>query len=1526
MPIATSLQSRGTLNHTRLKNLSSDDHTHYLLIDGTRAMTGNLNLNSNKITLLGDPTLLTDAANKSYVDSKIQGLEWQDSVLDKDETDPSGLSPSVGDRYIVGTGAIGVWAGHDDEIAEWNGSSWDFTIPLEGYACWVEDENRLYVYNGSAWVLFGSTLDHGALQGLADDDHTQYLILTGIRPMTGDFQLGGNNVTSSGAIGIKPNSDTDDYIQFLTVSNIPRIRSVGGPFYINDDAANPVNFFSDASEGEIPWVSIHGYVTGSSSAVEALRFGLSDDNNAGGVNYAYIRALENSLVLSESPPSSFDFSAYGNGFKMIVANNDVTNDSIGILRAEGGATPLFSIISNSAISFRPNNDLNDYITFTTIGSIPRLRTPGSILYINDDAKRAVHFFGQINLAGGTTYKIEDDGDTTLKDVTLQTLNATYNSSGIIANLRTTNQDISLRIGDLSAYGYYWKYTGSGAGIENRLELWSENQEGSDIQIYSIKQDGNIFWKNVNIYLASGTLYKIENTGDATLKNLTVNSIISNHTTQQKLEFFRSDATDVNLAPYITFGRGTSNRWRIQSSHDSSGHVTDVEFVSISNAGVSLDGYGDFVFKPDEVESVRFHANKRVTFQDQVNFAGGTTYKIENDGDIFFKDVDAASLSVSGTSVINSSREIENCTKATIDNVIINATTVTSTDTMTVGAAATKSIFIDSGDYYTFRDVDASYTTRFQINSADGKITVMGGFGPIDVNFANGTTYKVTSTGDAYFDDLFLTNGKLIDAVNDFVIQSTNQHFFHTAAQGYSHIFNEDSANADLVVGVYAEYSSNRSYDGKIIIYGAEAGAFQNRLTLHMDGPTAKIQFGSGASKTLEIFNDTTKVIDINTSNHTSFYKTVSLPSTITAGNILSVTNSATLAGTLRGIDMDLSGVTPGTFDLRGISVLLPATYSSGIEYAGYFSGDGKIVKICNDTWALQVETGGNTALGGQVYITGNTYFAGGSTYKVSNVGDAVFRNIAADSIIRVDTTTDESVVLNATDNGWAYIGFKHSNARKAFIGIDNVEDLRVTAETANLKLSCAGSFDFTANDLNFAGGTTYKVSSTGVATLNIAADDATYTGIVTSDSGVLKYRTKAEIASDIQGSIDHGSITGLGDDDHTQYLLADCSRTLGGVLTPDGNGTRDLGTSGARFKDFYLSGNLSDATNTLTVANAKTAYDHSQIVTGNPHSLDIDDLGNVNITSVQDGDMLQYDSTPGEWKNIPSVTDHGGLTGLTDDDHSQYFMVTGRTNENLGFNGTGKITSNDSDTLWQLGRAALGYNATDTDEACFAHRDNMSNVNYALKQDAAGATIVNAKTGQSVKQAVNDTEVTDVNASGLQLGGGGARVNDIDTAMATDPADDELLTAEAISEYADVAHCHIFYPYGNTALSVNYGASYDMGSGSDDNQLAGTIQLPANWRKTSATLYVLYNMGSTTGDYSVEWSISQFKSGETASSWNILNASTIHDFTNPATVNKLATHSSISLTSLEPGDKIGFLIDADASNTPNLNIYAVWIE
>jgi hypothetical protein len=156
---------QSAIDHGALSGLAGDDHPQYILADGTRAFSG---------TVAGvTPTTSSHLATKGYVDGLIQGLDWQDSILDRDLT-TAPVSPSAGDRYIIaGTG--GGWSGGAvGDIAIYSGSVWAFQVPNQGFAAWVEDQDMLYVYNGSAWVVFGSTVDHGNLIGLADDDHTQY--------------------------------------------------------------------------------------------------------------------------------------------------------------------------------------------------------------------------------------------------------------------------------------------------------------------------------------------------------------------------------------------------------------------------------------------------------------------------------------------------------------------------------------------------------------------------------------------------------------------------------------------------------------------------------------------------------------------------------------------------------------------------------------------------------------------------------------------------------------------------------------------------------------------------------------------------------------------------------------------------------------------------------------------------------------------------------------------------------------------------------------------------------------------------------------------------------------------------------------------------------------------------------------------------------------------------------------------------------------------------------------------------------
>jgi hypothetical protein len=143
----------GTLHHHNLTGISDDDHSQYILATGARAFTG-------KVTGV-TPTETNQLATKSYVDSAVQGLDWQESVLDI--TTNALATATTGFRYISSE-TSGGWT--INNIYEYNGATWDETAASEGFAAWVEDEDILYTFNGSAWVKFGSTITHENLNAV----------------------------------------------------------------------------------------------------------------------------------------------------------------------------------------------------------------------------------------------------------------------------------------------------------------------------------------------------------------------------------------------------------------------------------------------------------------------------------------------------------------------------------------------------------------------------------------------------------------------------------------------------------------------------------------------------------------------------------------------------------------------------------------------------------------------------------------------------------------------------------------------------------------------------------------------------------------------------------------------------------------------------------------------------------------------------------------------------------------------------------------------------------------------------------------------------------------------------------------------------------------------------------------------------------------------------------------------------------------------------------------------------------------
>ncbi len=154
--------------------------TQYALVSGERAFTNPVGG--------ATPTSSAHLATRGYVDDLFLGHKWQDPVLSRfDPTATLPVAPVVGDRYLATATAntwtinriyqcvtAGTWVGQIE------------TTPTEGYALEVVDENLVYWFNGTSWTNLGTSISHSSLVGLTSgDDHTQYLLATGARALSG---------------------------------------------------------------------------------------------------------------------------------------------------------------------------------------------------------------------------------------------------------------------------------------------------------------------------------------------------------------------------------------------------------------------------------------------------------------------------------------------------------------------------------------------------------------------------------------------------------------------------------------------------------------------------------------------------------------------------------------------------------------------------------------------------------------------------------------------------------------------------------------------------------------------------------------------------------------------------------------------------------------------------------------------------------------------------------------------------------------------------------------------------------------------------------------------------------------------------------------------------------------------------------------------------------------------------------------------------------------------------------------------
>lgn len=107
------------------------------------------------------PFLLPSQAQKHVTHNEALSLldvAVQTAVVDRDRTDPPG-SPAPGECHIVAAPATGDWAGHEGEIAQFDGSGWAYFAAKPGWRAQVLAESRPVVFDGTGWQAHVSVPD-----------------------------------------------------------------------------------------------------------------------------------------------------------------------------------------------------------------------------------------------------------------------------------------------------------------------------------------------------------------------------------------------------------------------------------------------------------------------------------------------------------------------------------------------------------------------------------------------------------------------------------------------------------------------------------------------------------------------------------------------------------------------------------------------------------------------------------------------------------------------------------------------------------------------------------------------------------------------------------------------------------------------------------------------------------------------------------------------------------------------------------------------------------------------------------------------------------------------------------------------------------------------------------------------------------------------------------------------------------------------------------------------------------------------
>jgi hypothetical protein len=657
--------------------------------------------------------------------------------------------------------------------------------------------------------------------------------------------------------------------------------------------------------------------------------------------------------------------------------------------------------------------------------------------------------------------------------------------------------------------------------------------------------------------------------------------------------------------------------------------------------------------------------------------------------------------------------------------------------------------------YPNTDFSGSPTTRMSIDDSGNVVFGAGNatfgtgniqFGNGHAYFAGGTTYKVESDGDAFFKTVQVTT---TTEENVFTFNNVTEDRFaiyYTVNEEISFRVAENTGGSMSTV-LQLGRSSGVTYArvGKLELatsshYLTSSNGnlhsvnFENRCTFD-EGFTitvndsamttaGQIQIKTGAP----VYGQNTTCIDMLSENYDiladrwqgiNMESSVKIEGTGIAGgawrgirmflpsNFLSGSNNSEQ---IEGILLDFDGIDISSKNdhllFYGLNVLMPSTYNASdtVTYNSKFTGDGRTVVVCDNSYALNISGAVNVSTGG-LTLSGDLSVTGATT-----------------------------ITLTGT----------------------NINLTGITAVSGNFSVTGATTIALSGTNINL----------TGITAVTGALTATSYGGI--TEANLLD----KSVTETISGAYTFTNATVIEDN-------SDVSRN---ALTIYRNSS-PITTASSTHRSIYIVNDEGiEATGVIW------------------KGLDIE-----HIEATEAGcDLYGIDI---DWSSMP-MTSNPDVYGIriqlpatygTGTEYAGYFSGDGRTVElctdTLAINATG------GDAV--INAARIGKQASN-DYMWLSHEDfATSTTSYAIIQESDGTTHINSATGKEIFFRINDIEIADITASGLQLTSG-ARVNDIDTAIESSPTDAQLLTAQAVQEYlADwnsgiyvIKPCNLIFSHG----------------------------------------------------------------------------------------------------------------------------------